>query len=73
MMVAVPPIRARLGDGPRTPIPLTYPSMLCCLSHGRWLGLGGKLWVEVLSMPANVHLNSTEWTKEDTAGLRRLG
>ncbi|KAI9802599.1 MAG: hypothetical protein M1833_001673 [Piccolia ochrophora] len=25
MMVIVPPIRHRLGDGPREPIPLTYP------------------------------------------------
>lgn len=26
IMVVVPPIRRRLGDGPRPPIPLTYPS-----------------------------------------------
>lgn len=26
LMVVVPPIRRRLGDGPREPIPLTYPS-----------------------------------------------
>jgi len=26
IMVVVPPMRRRLGDGPREPIPLTYPS-----------------------------------------------
>lgn len=26
MMVIVPPIRRYFGDGPREPIPLTYPS-----------------------------------------------
>jgi len=30
LAVVVPPIRTRLGDGPRPPIPLTYPSEYCC-------------------------------------------
>ena len=33
-MVVVPPVRRRLGDGPREQIPLTYPSKLALLPLG---------------------------------------
>ncbi len=39
-MVVVPPVRRRLGDGPREQIPLTYPSKLI-LSPAFPLGASG--------------------------------
>lgn len=38
-MVTVPPLRHRLGDGPREKIPLTYPGECFCAETGirrRW-------------------------------------
>ena len=33
VVLTVPPLRRRFGDGPREPIPLTYPSKFRCIPY----------------------------------------
>ena len=39
-MIVVPPLRRRMGDGPREKIPLTYPSKSYLFFWGAFLGFG---------------------------------
>jgi hypothetical protein len=50
MMAVVPPVRHRYGDGPRPPIPLTYPSESSRVPGG--VGTGCWLICDVVPVPA---------------------
>lgn len=68
MVVTVPPIRRYFGDGPRPPIPMTYPSKCLFIV---WKVQETSPCIRADSLPRTLH--STFRPKEDSGRLRRLG
>ena len=69
--LTVPPIRHRLGDGPRPQIPLTYPSE-CLTPLAQIVKLDGMHLKALHGKRELTRSSSTERTSKDTRWLRRL-
>lgn len=74
ILVAAPPIRYRLGDGPRPPIPMTYPSNNLNSLHMRIiLNIGVTNFILQYHLARGKYLKGTMIEKSLTERKERVG